>query len=121
MKAIRLLFVLICTLAAATAAFAGRGSNLGNYAQHFQPAVLAGTVIDATGRPAAGALVESASGHTAVTDENGRYTLNLDVTGLYRITVTAGSVTSTRRVSVATGTTTTENWTLGGRRRPVRR
>ena len=120
MKTIRTLFVLICILTAANAAFAGRGSNLGDYAQHFQPAVLAGKATNASGQPAAGALVSSTAGHTATTGADGRYTLNLDASGIYRITLTSGTVSLTRQVNVATGTTTTQDWSMAARRRAVR-
>jgi len=92
---------------------AGVRSNLGSYGTHFSPAVLTGQVTDSSGSPVSGATVSTVAGHSTTTDSNGNYTLFLDAGGIYTVTATSGSQSSTQQVEVTPGTATTLNFQPG--------
>jgi hypothetical protein len=101
----RLLFIL-CT---ASPSFAATGSNLGQYATNFSPAVLTGQVTDSTGNPVNGATVSTVAGHSTMTNAGGHYTLNIGAPGIYTVTAASGAATATNTTEVSLGTTTTLN------------
>jgi hypothetical protein len=111
LKKILLLFVFITLLT--HPAFAGIGSNLGDYGTNFSPAVLSGQVTDGNGNPISGATVSTIAGHTTTTDANGNYTLYLDAPGIYTVTAQHDTNTATKTGEVFLGTTTTLNFQLG--------
>ena len=80
------------TLAVSHPAMAASGSNLGDYATHYVPAVLNGQVKDTTGTVVEGAMVSTITGHFTVTDADGNYTLTIDSPGIYSVKAYKDSV-----------------------------
>jgi subtilisin-like proprotein convertase family protein len=78
---------------------------------------ITGTVINSgTGLPIAGATVSTSSGFSRVTNAAGTYSMNVPA-GTYNMTATAPGYTTdvATGVTVSTGGTTTQNFTLTGR------
>lgn len=100
------LLIIVCT---ASTSFAATGSNLGQYATNFSPAVLTGQVTDRTGSPVSGATVSTIAGHSTTTDVTGNYTLPIDAPGIYTVMAASGAETATNTVEVSLGTTTALN------------
>ena len=111
MKKIALIIFLFTLSHLDVPAFAGIGSNLGDYATHYTPATLNGQVKDTTGTAVQGATVSTIAGHFTVTDADGNFTLMIDSPGIYTVSAYKDSVIDvTLDTEVFLGQTATLNF-----------
>lgn len=89
-----------------------QGPNTGDYGTAVPPGVITGEVL-AAGAPVEGALVTTYAGHTATTDVEGRYRIEVEAAGLYTVVIRVeGQEDTVREVEVALGEETVEDVAL---------